>query len=77
MSVLVVMCRLWRWPDLEESIWHTSSTISSSISTSSSSLVPLPACLLGREGQDGMECCNPYHWAREAKPGKIYLVVLH
>jgi len=64
---LLLLCRLWRWPDVVDE----------------SELVRLPVCQQQQDGsgqpqlqtKDGpghsagqLECCNPYHWARSAIP---------
>jgi len=49
----LLCCQLFRWSDLMQE-WE---------------LVRLPLCAMTQEKEQLYTCCNPYHWARLAKPG--------
>eukprot|EP00092_Neocalanus_flemingeri_P002608 GFUD01002795.1.p1 GENE.GFUD01002795.1~~GFUD01002795.1.p1 ORF type:complete len:442 (-),score=37.29 GFUD01002795.1:480-1805(-) len=49
----LLCCQLFRWSDLTQE-WE---------------LVRLPLCMMTQETDQLYTCCNPFHWARLAKPG--------
>jgi len=49
----LLCCQLFRWSDISYE-WE---------------VVRIPLCIISREDDQLYTCCNPYHWARLAKPG--------
>lgn len=49
----LLCCQLFRWSDISYE-WE---------------LVRVPLCMINWENDQLYTCCNPYHWARLAKPG--------
>ena len=50
----LLCCQLFRWSDISYE-WE---------------VVRVPLCIISREDDQLYTCCNPYHWARLAKPGE-------
>jgi len=49
----LLCCQLFRWSDIKYEV----------------ELVRVPLCMMNNETDQLYTCCNPYHWARLAKPG--------